>query len=100
MSCHGATELEDIKEEEEDNPQPDFPELPELRINVVQAAESHEARLSRMTGMDELLTFRCLKAAKESLSQGIKLRNYICFSCGNSQLDEGRVARAPPTATR
>ena len=84
MSCHGTTELEDIKEEEEENLQPDFPELPGARINVVHAVETHEARLSRMTGMDELLTFRCLRAAKESLSQGIKLRNYICFSCGKS----------------
>ena len=85
MSCRGATQLEDIKEEEEDNPQLDFPELPEVRINVVQAVESHEARLSRMTGMDELLTFRNLKAAKGSLSQGIRLRRYIlCFSCGRS----------------
>ena len=84
MSYHGATELEDIKEEEKENPQPDFPELPGARINVVQAAENHEARLSCMTGMDGLLTFRCLKAAKESLIQEIRLRRYICFSCGKS----------------
>ena len=82
MFCHGPTELEDIKEEEEYNPQLDFPELPEVRLNVVKAVENHKARLSRMTGMDELLTFRCLKAAKESLSQEIRLRGYICFSCG------------------
>ena len=56
MSCHGATDLEDIKEEEEENPQPDFLELPEVKINVVQAVENHEARLSHMTGIDELLT--------------------------------------------
>ena len=72
--CHEATELEDIKEEEEENPQPDFPELPEVRINAVQAVENHEARLSRMTGMDELLTFGCLEAAKESLSQTLNYR--------------------------
>ena len=84
MSCHGTTELEDIKEEEEENLQPDFPELHGARINVVHAVEIHEARLSRITGMDELLTFRCLRAAKKSPSQGIRLKNYISFSCGKS----------------